>query len=463
MPICPHPYELQSLADRAGQPELLARLREHVAACEDCGGHLAELERLRWLLRERKVETPEGLRERVLQLVATAIPVRKLACREAQTLASAYVDEELNEVERETLEAHLFACDDCYYEYVAMRTAALAMRETPRVAASEDLKSRIMAAVTADAAATPATATSTPPMVRVRFGSAWNWRRVLVPALAVAAVALFTVGAFHVRSYQPTTGAGSPPAAGVVASLPPPATEPAQVIPALPVAGASTVIPAPSSVLTPSTLPAAPLAGPNTLPPPEAFPTPTGHQLNPVPNLGTGHDRTPTLPPYDSTGNYTLPPPSSSGGGGSTRVIAPPPGGSRPTPAPHEGPRFASTGRTEPTPIHTPSRIGVTPMPSADLSSTPPSPSPRGTSTVEPSRRESTTSVVSACEYEDTPPELRTSRNRVKLASTATVLHEGGGNMSEALKARAEEINAKAAIDGKASRNGSWQLGPKDD
>ncbi len=152
MANCPHPYDLQSFIDGAVGGDEFARVREHVTSCPECGARVGELERLRCLLRARRVEAPAGLLERILELVKTAIPVRRLGCREAREMTSAYLDEELNELGRETLEAHLFACDECYREYVTMRTAARAMRATPRVPVSGDLKDRILAAVTADSA-----------------------------------------------------------------------------------------------------------------------------------------------------------------------------------------------------------------------------------------------------------------------------------------------------------------------
>ena len=152
MPTCPHPYDLQSLVDGALGPRELRQAREHLSRCEACAARARELERLHELLLERRVSAPEGLLERILDLLRSVIPVRKLTCRQALELASQYIDDELNELERETLEAHLFACDECFYEYASMRTAAEAMRTAPAVVPSESLRDRILAAVGQEAA-----------------------------------------------------------------------------------------------------------------------------------------------------------------------------------------------------------------------------------------------------------------------------------------------------------------------
>ncbi|NSW58043.1 MAG: zf-HC2 domain-containing protein [Armatimonadetes bacterium] len=216
MSTCPHPYDLQSLVDGALGPRELRQVVEHLAQCEACSARVRDLERLHELLLERRVSAPEGLLDRILDLLRTVIPVRKLTCRQALELASQYIDDELNELERETLEAHLFACDDCFYEYVTMRTAAEAMRSAPAVVPAEGLKDRILAAVGQEAAG-PAPA----PAV-VEF-PAWRVRRVLAPAAAIAAVALLTFGVFMAMN-SPT----SEPAAHVasVSAVRPVTSEP---------------------------------------------------------------------------------------------------------------------------------------------------------------------------------------------------------------------------------------------
>jgi len=189
MPTCPHPYDLQSLVDGALGPRELRQAREHLTRCEACAARARELERLHELLLERRVSAPEGLLERILDLLRSVIPVRKLTCRQALELASQYIDDELNELERETLEAHLFACDECFYEYASMRTAAEAMRTAPAVVPSESLRDRILAAVGQEAA-------SPAPAPVVMELPAWRVRRILAPAAAIAAVALLTFGVF---------------------------------------------------------------------------------------------------------------------------------------------------------------------------------------------------------------------------------------------------------------------------
>ena len=218
MPICPHPYDLQSFVDDALDADEFARVRDHLAACEPCAARVAELERLRWLLPARMAPASDDLPERILELLETAIPVRKLRCREARATASAYIDHELNELERETLEAHLFACDTCYHQYVAMRATARAMRETPQAAASDDLKERILSAVAADAAEPEPVIGHIEP----RPALPTTWRRALAPAAAIAAVALLTFGVVRVNerseeSTAPTLASATVSVAGAAA------------------------------------------------------------------------------------------------------------------------------------------------------------------------------------------------------------------------------------------------------
>ena len=70
---------------------------------------------------------PAGLREHILEAVAQADPVPELPCERALEMSSAYLDGELRELEREALEAHLFACPDCYRAFKQMEAAAEAL------------------------------------------------------------------------------------------------------------------------------------------------------------------------------------------------------------------------------------------------------------------------------------------------------------------------------------------------
>ena len=170
----------------------------HLAGCDLCAARVAELERLCLLMRGRRVAPAEGLRERIMELCGTAIPVRRLSCREAQELASAYIDDELNELERETLEAHLFACESCFAAYVRTRTACEALRAVPAAPTRDDLKERILAAVAADAADAEAViGYIAPPLPQYA-----PWRRVAASVAAIAAIALLGFGVFQMNSRQ---------------------------------------------------------------------------------------------------------------------------------------------------------------------------------------------------------------------------------------------------------------------
>ena len=180
MSQCPHPYELQSYVDGALSREERARVQEHLLTCESCAARVGEMSRIHSLLEGRRTPPPAGLLERILEFVRTSIPIERLTCRQAVEMVSEYIDDELDSNERETLEAHLFACDDCFYEYIAMRTAAHAMREAPRVMPRAALKDRILAAVESEAVeAEPAVVGRITPVRPL-------WQRVMAPGLAVA-------------------------------------------------------------------------------------------------------------------------------------------------------------------------------------------------------------------------------------------------------------------------------------
>lgn len=191
MLTCPHPYELQDYVDGELSPEAQSHVTFHLKHCEVCVARVNELRELRVLLSSRPVLAPAGFADKILDLLRTALPVRKLSCSEAIELTGAYVDNELNELECETLEAHLFACEECYREYVALRTATQALREQPRVAVAADFKDRILAAVFADENADDGSII-TLPVKQAKF----SWRRAFVPAIAAAALFMLSFGAF---------------------------------------------------------------------------------------------------------------------------------------------------------------------------------------------------------------------------------------------------------------------------
>lgn len=195
---CPHPYELQDFVDGELSPEIQSRVTLHLQNCESCTARVNELCELQALLISHRVSAPAGFLEKMLDLLRTALPVRKLSCSEALELTGAYVDNELNELECETLEAHLFACEDCYREYVALRTATQALREQPRVEVAADLKDRILAAILADENVDDSSIITLP----VKH-AAFSWRRAFVPAIAAAALFMLSFGAFKAIHNSP--------------------------------------------------------------------------------------------------------------------------------------------------------------------------------------------------------------------------------------------------------------------
>src|SRR3954470_17370046 len=57
--------------------------------------------------------------------------MRERGCDRAHAWASLALDEELSELERARLDAHLARCPDCAREVMQMRAVARLMRETP--------------------------------------------------------------------------------------------------------------------------------------------------------------------------------------------------------------------------------------------------------------------------------------------------------------------------------------------
>lgn len=210
MSECTHPHDLQSFVDGEIYGEEAARIQEHLKHCAACAARVEAYEQVRYtLLRARRVRPAEDLLERILSLLRRVAPVRRLSCREARVLASAYIDGELSVEERETLETHLFACDDCFMEYARMRDAAAIMRATPPAEASESLKHRILAAVAEQAEEAP--------VLRPVRAAAPSWHRALGPTLAAAAVVVFAFGVFQLSGRVPGQ---SPAPTDVVATVP---------------------------------------------------------------------------------------------------------------------------------------------------------------------------------------------------------------------------------------------------
>lgn len=459
---CPHPYDLQSHVDGALRGEERASMDAHLATCADCRARVRELERLRSLLASAPVEAPPGLLERLLDLLRSVVPVRKLGCSEALEMASAYLDDELNQTERETLEAHLFACEDCYHEYVAMREAAQAMRATPRVAASVDLKARILAAVEAEKAEAAPVASLRP---------AFGWRRALVPTLAMAAVALLGYIALNLEGTRPgrtaTTLAAAPPS--VSAPAEPAAQGAADVVPeaeptlAAPAPGATQ--PGLSTVATPEA-PAAP--GPEVSP---AAPTVRESAYGVTVRVpGNASRRQPAAPrpqpaPNTRTASHSLP---------AEAVVSPSPGTQTHTPVstsvprPRQGSRLTTGTRTTPPATRlaiTPdSGWGTVPTSFGDTASgaglvttrrLPTTPPPtirpavvvRRAATADPERRKPVAeAVASAADGAADGGGTRVAQKSwvPRVAEDRTTLFVGREPGADDLKARSERVNARA-------------------
>jgi anti-sigma factor RsiW len=444
MSDCPHPYELQSLVDGALPAEEEARLRAHCLVCPTCGAQVAELERVHWLLRERAVEVPANLLQRILHLLTSVLPVRKIGCAEALEMASAYIDDELNQLERETLETHLFACDSCYVEYVAMRTAASAMREAPAVPVSEGLKSRILAAVAVEAAQEPA------PALRLRpaFILPPVVRRAWAPGMAVAAVALMTLGVFHVmngRSAQPAASAPQP--APVVAAMP--SEEP----PALEVTGAQPApsqVPVPAPAVTapaPTATKAAPPAGAAAAPPPPAK-APRDEAIPEI-RLSDIRGASGPMPPAPRVIPAPAPRTAAASGGSGRRVavVAPPaPRSDAPPAQTTPGPGLSTAERTASVRHnYRPEGFRVAPPPAMDTGSV-------GVIARRPlSGGESATRLTSVDDLEDTPAERLESRNWVRSAPPAETVYRNSGASNSHLAAMSERINRTAGTERKLS------------
>ncbi|MBD3293226.1 MAG: hypothetical protein GF393_09895, partial [Armatimonadia bacterium] len=98
-------------------------------------------------------EAPKGLDGRIMSACREAEPVEAISCGECLELASAYLDDELAPPTRESFEAHVFACDDCYVAFKQMERTAEVLRGTSAAPVPADLHERITAAVAREAGA----------------------------------------------------------------------------------------------------------------------------------------------------------------------------------------------------------------------------------------------------------------------------------------------------------------------
>ncbi|MFW5866362.1 MAG: zf-HC2 domain-containing protein [Armatimonadota bacterium] len=149
-----------------------------------------------------RAEPPAGLQQRIISACRDAEPVEAIGCDDCLELASAYLDDELHGARRGAFEAHVFACESCYFAFKQMERTADVLREVPPAAVPPDLHERITAAVERDR--------------REREpASAFNWRRTaqVLGGLAAAAALLAAV-------FVPRGGDATAPTAPVVAEAP---------------------------------------------------------------------------------------------------------------------------------------------------------------------------------------------------------------------------------------------------
>lgn len=97
--------------------------------------------------------------------------------------AAAYLLDELDSVQRRSIDAHLARCPDCRAEYARLREALDALAsDAPPVAPPPALRQRILDAARAAKAPPLPTATRAP-----------KWRTAWIPAVAIAAAAVFAL------------------------------------------------------------------------------------------------------------------------------------------------------------------------------------------------------------------------------------------------------------------------------
>ncbi len=160
--------DIQAYVDGELDGAPLQRVEEHIDRCDGCARMAGRLLMLSQSLGAVSPEVPPAdLRERVMSAVAKAEGVETLDCAASREMISAYLDDELTEADRDRLEAHVFACADCY-AYLR-RTQGIV--DSLRVTTPADLHENVLAAIERDACRAPV----------------FTWRRVAVAAASVAA------------------------------------------------------------------------------------------------------------------------------------------------------------------------------------------------------------------------------------------------------------------------------------
>jgi anti-sigma factor RsiW len=135
-------------------------------------------------------------------------------CGQARRLFSPYWDDEITQAERESLERHFTACQTCREAYEELARSLEAVGSLPRVEASPDFETRVLARVRRARSV---------PDVLPHEQPRWVYAVATVAAVALAAYLGYRLGSAP-RAGQPTAGASAPVAAApMTPALPEPA------------------------------------------------------------------------------------------------------------------------------------------------------------------------------------------------------------------------------------------------
>lgn len=144
----PRSEEIERLIDGEVDASDSSAVADHLSHCQRCQAVARRIRRMSDILSALgRAEAPEGLQARIESVCAGAYPVEAITCGQCLELASAYLDGELGGPERESLEAHLFTCAECYRAYRQMERTSDVLRAVPAATVPANLQERIAAAV----------------------------------------------------------------------------------------------------------------------------------------------------------------------------------------------------------------------------------------------------------------------------------------------------------------------------
>ncbi len=211
---CSSPLKLQEYVDGQLPTAEAEALAVHLQDCQRCRNVVRWLEAASLPLSALpRLATAEGLHAAAVEAAQAASPLAAVTCAATPELVSAYLDGELSDEETEALEAHIYACTECYLLYTSQAAMLRALRARPPETAPVELKERILVAVG-----------QPQPRVIGRIG----WRQVAAAVSAAAAAAALIFG----LALQPSTQ--MEPAGPVVAVAPQAETQPVQAEPVQP-------------------------------------------------------------------------------------------------------------------------------------------------------------------------------------------------------------------------------------